>query len=90
MRAFTLSYIPKLIAAQDSNHWVRTIKRRSKSCLSFPRFSGPDVSLHRHPGWDADSWGYHSDDGRTFSFGGYSSYGPTFWSRLCALACLLY
>uniref|UniRef100_A0A0N4ZXB3 B30.2/SPRY domain-containing protein n=1 Tax=Parastrongyloides trichosuri TaxID=131310 RepID=A0A0N4ZXB3_PARTI len=38
-----------------------------------------NVDLSRLPGWDANSFGYHGDDGNFFaSSGNGSSYGPTF------------
>lgn len=44
-------------------------------------FSSNKASLERLPGWEAESWAYHGDDGRTF-FGDNQSqgkaYGPTF------------
>ncbi|KAJ2892093.1 hypothetical protein GGI21_005688, partial [Coemansia aciculifera] len=37
------------------------------------------VSVHRLPGWDQGSWGYHGDDGNSFSGDGRGSkYGPGF------------
>uniref|UniRef100_A0A915KNU5 B30.2/SPRY domain-containing protein n=1 Tax=Romanomermis culicivorax TaxID=13658 RepID=A0A915KNU5_ROMCU len=37
------------------------------------------VSLNRLPGWDKFSYGYHGDDGHSFSFSGSGvPYGPTF------------
>lgn len=42
-------------------------------------FSSSKVALHRLPGWEPESWGYHGDDG--FSFCSTSSgkaYGPKF------------
>ncbi|KAI9682153.1 MAG: hypothetical protein M1817_000207 [Caeruleum heppii] len=51
----------------------------SKPSLIAMGFSGPDVDLHRLPGWEHDSWAYHGDDGRSFC--GQSTgrdYGPKF------------
>lgn len=42
-------------------------------------FSGPKVSLEKLPGWEPESWGWHGDDGLSFScqiIG--KKYGPTF------------
>ncbi|TPX34232.1 hypothetical protein SmJEL517_g03082 [Synchytrium microbalum] len=42
-------------------------------------FSIADVSTQRLPGWEKNSWGYHGDDGHSFSCSGTGkSYGPTF------------
>ena len=44
-------------------------------------FSSSKVSLGKLPGWEADSWAYHGDDGKSFS--GHLSgktYGPKFTS----------
>ncbi|KAG6902995.1 hypothetical protein C0995_008568 [Termitomyces sp. Mi166 len=42
-------------------------------------FAGPDVKLSRLPGWEPNSWGYHGDDGRSFSAEKEGTkYGPTF------------
>lgn len=42
-------------------------------------FSALNVILSRLPGWEANSWGYHGDDGHSFSSQGTGrSYGPTF------------
>lgn len=44
-------------------------------------FSGPDVRLSRLPGWEKSSWGYHGDDGFSFSAEKMGSpYGPTYSS----------
>ena len=42
-------------------------------------FASKKASLERLPGWDAESWAYHGDDGK--AFGGEHTgkdYGPTF------------
>lgn len=37
------------------------------------------VNLSRLPGWDKDSFGYHADDGCSFSSSGQGkAYGPTY------------
>ncbi|KAK9238325.1 concanavalin A-like lectin/glucanase domain-containing protein [Lipomyces kononenkoae] len=42
-------------------------------------FCGPKVQLNKMPGWVADSWGYHGDDGNTFACqNSGKQYGPTF------------
>ncbi|KAF6038732.1 RANBP9 [Bugula neritina] len=41
--------------------------------------SGADVSNNRLPGWENNSYGYHGDDGHSFSCSGHGEpYGPTF------------
>ncbi|TDZ67213.1 Ran-binding protein 10 [Colletotrichum trifolii] len=42
-------------------------------------FSGKTVALSRPPGWESESWGYHSDDGHCYAGqNGGKAYGPTF------------
>lgn len=42
-------------------------------------FSSSRVSLNRLPGWEPDSWAYHSDDGRSFCCSSTGKdYGPQF------------
>ncbi|KAG6857659.1 hypothetical protein H0H87_010228 [Tephrocybe sp. NHM501043] len=42
-------------------------------------FAGPEVKLSRLPGWEANSWGYHGDDGCSFAAEKMGTkYGPTF------------
>ncbi|KAJ3335878.1 hypothetical protein HDU93_004191 [Gonapodya sp. JEL0774] len=43
-------------------------------------FCWQNVSLNRLPGWEPNSWGYHGDDGHSFSCSGTAgrAYGPTF------------
>ncbi|KAF9456815.1 hypothetical protein BDZ94DRAFT_1285571 [Collybia nuda] len=42
-------------------------------------FAGRDVKLSRLPGWEPNSWGYHGDDGFSFSAERAGTpYGPTF------------
>jgi hypothetical protein len=42
-------------------------------------FSGPKVALTRIPGWEPDSYAYHSDDGQSFSnTTAGKNYGPQF------------
>lgn len=37
------------------------------------------VNMNRLPGWEKDSYGYHGDDGNSFSSSGNGKkYGPTF------------
>lgn len=40
-------------------------------------FSSKKASLERLPGWEAESWAYHGDDGRTF-FGDNQSQGKSY------------
>ncbi|KAF9882117.1 SPRY domain-containing protein [Colletotrichum karsti] len=42
-------------------------------------FSAKTVALSRPPGWEPDSWGYHSDDGHCYAGqNGGKTYGPPF------------
>ncbi|KAK1476961.1 SPRY domain-containing protein [Colletotrichum cuscutae] len=42
-------------------------------------FSAKTVALSRPPGWEPDSWGYHSDDGHCYAGqNGGKNYGPPF------------
>lgn len=44
-------------------------------------FSGANASLEKLPGWEADSWAYHGDDGKSFCAATPGKpYGPTFTS----------
>ena len=44
-------------------------------------FSGLGASLEKLPGWEADSWAYHGDDGKSFCAATPGKpYGPTFTS----------
>ncbi|KZT08915.1 SPRY-domain-containing protein [Laetiporus sulphureus 93-53] len=57
---------------------VEILQRGPKGHISVG-FSSPAVRLSRLPGWEPNSWGYHADDG--YSFSGSrdgSAYGPTF------------
>ena len=56
-----------------------TVLSRGKEGLIGIGFSGRKVNLNRLPGWEAESWAYHGDDG--FSFACTASgkaYGPKF------------
>ncbi|GME36292.1 Ran-binding protein [Neofusicoccum parvum] len=56
-----------------------TVVGKGKEGLIGIGFSGPKVALHRLPGWEPDSWGYHGDDGFSFcSTSAGKSYGPKF------------
>ncbi|KAJ2860054.1 hypothetical protein GGH94_005747 [Coemansia aciculifera] len=56
-----------------------TIKSRGQSGYIGVGLSQGSVAVHRLPGWDAGSWGYHGDDGNSFSGDGRGSrYGPGF------------
>ncbi|KAF2150745.1 SPRY-domain-containing protein [Myriangium duriaei CBS 260.36] len=59
-----------------------TIMSRGKEGLIGIGFSGTKPSLNRLPGWEADSWGYHGDDGYTFAC---SSAGKTYGPKFSAL-----
>ncbi|EPE10197.1 ran-binding protein [Ophiostoma piceae UAMH 11346] len=55
-------------------------KKRDDSEIAIG-FSGSKATLTRHPGWEAGSWGYHSDDGNVFSEHSSNNgkqYGPAF------------
>ncbi|KAJ1669976.1 hypothetical protein GGF44_002527, partial [Coemansia sp. RSA 1694] len=55
------------------------IKSRGQSGYIGVGLSQGHVSVHRLPGWDAGSWGYHGDDGNSFDGDGRGSkYGPGF------------
>ena len=56
-----------------------TINSKSKDSAIAIGFSTAEASLERLPGWETHSWGYHGDDGKTFS-GEHAGrpYGPTF------------
>lgn len=59
-----------------------TVLSRGKDGLIGIGFSGRKVNLNRLPGWEADSWAYHGDDG--FSFACTASgkaYGPRYSSQ---------
>jgi hypothetical protein len=59
-----------------------TVLSRFKDGLIGIGFSGRKVNLNRLPGWEADSWAYHGDDG--FSFACTASgkaYGPRYASH---------
>ncbi|KAI9706045.1 MAG: hypothetical protein M1836_005451 [Candelina mexicana] len=43
-----------------------TVISKGKEGLIGVGFSGPKVMLSRLPGWEADSWAYHGDDGFSF------------------------
>jgi Ran-binding protein 9/10 len=56
-----------------------TVLSKFKDALIGIGFSGRKVNLNRLPGWEADSWAYHGDDG--FSFACTASgkaYGPRY------------
>ncbi|EKG18516.1 hypothetical protein MPH_04318 [Macrophomina phaseolina MS6] len=56
-----------------------TVVGKGKEGLIGIGFSGAKVALHRLPGWEPDSWGYHGDDGFSFcSTSAGKSYGPKF------------
>ena len=50
--------------------------------MSFSRFAAGDTRLNKLPGWEKNSWGYHGDDGYSFSAEkAGNTYGPTFGGR---------
>ncbi|KAK7520457.1 ran-binding protein [Phyllosticta citriasiana] len=56
-----------------------TVVGKGKEGLIGIGFSGSKVALHRLPGWEPDSWGYHGDDGYSFcSTSSGKAYGPKF------------
>lgn len=55
------------------------ILSKGKDSLIGIGFCGGKVAMNRLPGWEPESWGYHGDDGNTFSSpGSGKSYGPQF------------
>lgn len=56
-----------------------TLQGKHKEGLIGVGFSGSKVSLNKPPGWEAESWAYHGDDGFSFcqSFPG-KAYGPKY------------
>jgi len=59
-----------------------TILSRCKEGLIGIGFSGRRTPLNRLPGWEAESWAYHGDDGYSFSCSANGkSYGPKFVSQ---------
>ena len=59
-----------------------TILSRCKEGLIGIGFSGFRTALNRLPGWEAESWAYHGDDGYSFSCSANGkSYGPKFVSQ---------
>lgn len=44
-----------------------TIIQKHKDCVVAIGFSAAKVSLERLPGWEAESWGYHGDEGKVFA-----------------------
>ena len=56
-----------------------TVLSRGKDGLIGIGFSSKKVSLNRLPGWEADSWAYHGDDGYSFACtASGKAYGPRF------------
>ncbi|KAJ2600571.1 hypothetical protein EV177_007121 [Coemansia sp. RSA 1804] len=55
------------------------IKSRGQSGYIGVGFSRSGLNIHRLPGWDIGSWGYHGDDGNVFGGDGRGTgYGPRF------------
>ena len=59
-----------------------TVLSRFKEVYVGIGFSGPKVQLCRLPGWEADSWAYHGDDGYSFSA---TSAGKPFGPKFSAM-----
>ncbi|KAL1958827.1 hypothetical protein VTO42DRAFT_3664 [Malbranchea cinnamomea] len=58
-----------------------TIVAKPKDGMVAIGFSSKKASLERLPGWEAESWAYHGDDGKTFFGDNHDqgkAYGPTF------------
>lgn len=56
-----------------------TILSRSKDCQLGVGFSSKKANLNRLPGWEAESWAYHGDDGFVFACtASGKAYGPKF------------
>lgn len=56
-----------------------TVLSRGKDAFIGVGFSGRKVNLNRLPGWEADSWAYHGDDGYSFACtASGKAYGPKF------------
>ena len=54
---------------------------KGKDGLIGVGFSSANASLEKLPGWEAESWAYHGDDGKSFCSSALGkSYGPTFSS----------
>lgn len=59
-----------------------TVLSRGKDGLIGIGFSGRKVQLNRLPGWEADSWAYHGDDGYSFACSASGkAYGPRYSSQ---------
>ena len=59
-----------------------TVLSRGKDGLIGIGFSSRKVNLNRLPGWEAESWAYHGDDGFSFaSTANGKAYGPRFSSQ---------
>lgn len=59
-----------------------TILSRCKEGLIGIGFSGRKTPLNRLPGWEAESWAYHGDDGYSFACSANGKgYGPKFVSQ---------
>lgn len=59
-----------------------TILSRGKDGPLGIGFTAPGVNLQRLPGWEANSWAYHGDDGQTFaSTASGRAYGPRYSSQ---------
>lgn len=55
------------------------IKTKSKDGVIAIGFSGQRASLERLPGWESETWAYHSDDGKSYyGESNHKPYGPAF------------
>ncbi|GAB7341786.1 hypothetical protein MBLNU457_g0116t2 [Dothideomycetes sp. NU457] len=60
-------------------YFETSILSRGKDHLVGVGFSTSKPSLNRLPGWESESWGYHSDDGMSFQCSASGKvYGPKF------------
>lgn len=58
---------------------ITVLSAKSNDTAIIIAFGGKDVSLNRAPGWEPESWGYHSDDGNLFASASTGkAYGPKF------------
>ncbi|KAI0063120.1 SPRY-domain-containing protein [Artomyces pyxidatus] len=58
---------------------IEVLSKGQKACRCLYSFTASDTRLNKLPGWEKNSWGYHGDDGFSFSAEkAGSTYGPTF------------
>jgi hypothetical protein len=71
----TSIFLPVILALGTQDHQLFD----TLDDLSFSRFAAGDARLNKLPGWEKNSWGYHGDDGFSFSAEkAGNTYGPTF------------